>query len=261
MKFIRLGQELVEMSKIPPGLELYTLRDEIHRNYPDTLRKAAEMGYKLVEIPLGIGDMPASEVKKLLDEWGMKAVSVIVSVDALEQDFAKNMEYARGLGAMYMAVYFPKEAFEKGTDIQELVSILKGIAGKMKQYGMRFLYHPHADEFAVRNGRRIIDSLLEGVGTDSMQLELDTYWAKKGGLDPQQALQAYKGIVPLIHVKDMDRYGDFTEVGNGTIDWTAIFPILKDAGVKYYFVEQDESPNPIESIRKSLSYLKSIGAA
>lgn len=126
---------------------------------------------------------------------------------------------------------------------------------------MRLLYHPHAHEFEIRSGRRLLDRLLAAVGTDLMQLELDLYWVKKAGLDPAAVMLAYRGIVPLIHVKDADFNGNITEVGRGTIDWPSIFHVLKDAGVKYYFVEQDESPQPLESAKMNLDYLKLIGAA
>jgi sugar phosphate isomerase/epimerase len=138
---------------------------------------------------------------------------------------------------------------------------LKKVGREVKRRGMKFLYHPHAGEYEIRNGKRIIDRLLSDVGTDLMQLELDLYWAKKGGLDPKAALLTYKGLSPLIHVKDMDSSGSFTEVGSGTINWPPIFRILQDVGVKYYFVEQDVSPHPLESVKMSLDYLKSIGVA
>lgn len=94
-----------------------------------------------------------------------------------------------------------------------------------------------------------------------MKLELDTYWSNKGGADPLQTLLEYKELVPLIHIKDMDKNGDFIELGQGIIDFPSIFRILRDVGVMYYFVEQDVSKDPMKSIMVSLDYLRSIGVS
>ncbi len=48
-------------------------------------------------------------------------------------------------------------------------------------------------------------------------VEIDLFWVRYAGFDPVATLQKYRGYVPLIHVKDMDRAGQSTEVGNGSL--------------------------------------------
>lgn len=260
MKFRRLGKEMWDMSKFPPGLQLYTLRNEIQIDLFGTLKKVAEMGYKLVEFfSWGYGGIPADEIKKALNRLNLGVVSTYVSHEDLENDLQPQIEYALKLGVQYIVTGFPEERFRNESSIQGVISSLKKISKEIKQRGLQFLYHPHAHEYKQVGNRRIIDRLLEGVGTDLMKLELDLYWAKKEGLNPLTTLVKYKDLSPLIHVKDIDKNGDFVEVGSGIIDWPSIFRILKDVGVKYYFVEQEFSKHPLKSARMSLDYLRSIG--
>lgn len=259
MKFRRIGREMWDMSKIPPGIGLYTLRNETKADFIGTLKKVADMGYKVVEF-VGYEQVPAIQMKKALDELGLDAVSTMVSLEDAQKDLNKEIIYAKTIGVRYFVIpYVPKEIFQDVSKYKSLVSTLKKIGMEVKRYGLQFLYHPHAHEFEKINGKYIIDRLLDDVGRDVMQLELDLYWAKKAGIEPLAALQAYKGSVPLVHLKDIGTEGEFKEVGQGIIDWPPIFSFFRDAGVNYYFVEQDVSHNPLESVKISLDYIKSIG--
>jgi sugar phosphate isomerase/epimerase len=90
-------------------------------------------------------------------------------------------------------------------------------------------------------------------------MELDLYWVTKAGHDPVEIFDHHPGRFPLWHVKDMDNtpQHDFTEVGNGVIDFKKIFNSADKAGLKYFFVEQDKCPgSPFDSITKSYNYIK-----
>lgn len=260
MKFLRFGNELWEMSKMPPGLQLYTVRNELQQDFLGTLQKVADIGYKLVEFA-GYGGISAPEMKKALDRLGLRTVSTYIGPDALENDLQNQIDYARTIGARYITTGYSARRLADDAGIREVIAALSKAGTEIKRQGLQLLYHPHAHEFEKRDGKMVLDRLIEGVGSDVLQLELDLYWAKKAGVDPMQALLTYKGISPLIHVKDIDKAGGFAELGRGLIDWPSIFRILKDVGVQYYFVEQDVSPNPFESVKISLNYLKSIGVA
>ena len=50
----------------------------------------------------------------------------------------------------------------------------------------------------------------------------------------------------------------FKEIGNGTIDIPAVLKAADAAGAKHYFVEQDQSPDPVASLKQSYSYLSKL---
>ncbi|MFC4768655.1 sugar phosphate isomerase/epimerase family protein [Effusibacillus consociatus] len=252
----------MEKSKIPPGLQLYTVRDELVEDFFGTLGKIAEMGYQTVEFA-GYYGIPADEMKKALDDFGLQGVSSHVAMQTLEKELIAQIKYSLTIGGKYIVI--PSVGREQLTNEQEfrtLVSSIQKIGKEVRQYGLQLAYHNHAFEFEKIGGMYLLDRLLHSVSANVLQLELDLFWVKKAGLDPAMTLNSYKGRVPLIHVKDMDREGDFTEVGRGIIDYRSVFPIARDVGVQYYFVEQDFSRlSPLESAKLSIDYLISIGAA
>lgn len=201
-------------------------------------------------------------MKQALDVYGLKAVSSIIALEDLEKELNQQIQYSKTIGAQYITTYIPPEIpfdFTDPLQFQILISKFKKIGTEIKRNHLKFAYHVEISEFEKIDGKFIFERILEEVGQDLLQLELDTFWIKKAGLDPIVTLLSIKNNVPLIHLKDMDVKGDSTEVGHGIIDWPPIFRILQDIGVKYYFVEQDFSSNPLNSVNKSLEYLKSIG--
>lgn len=261
MKFVRSGGMMRELTAIPPGVQLFTLRNELEQDYFGTLEKVAEMGYKLVEpFSWGYEDIPAEKLSDELRRLGLSSVSTFVHPLTME-NLESHIEYAKTIGARYIVTSLNEESYADEKALRKSIAALRELGLAIRRHGMQLLYHPHAKEFEIRDGNRTIDRLLAGVGTDVMKLVLDTYWLKKAGVDPLSALQTYKGLSPLIHVKDMDQDGQFAAIGQGTLNWPSLFGAFKEAGVHYYFVEQDESPNPLESVQISLDYLKSrLGA-
>lgn len=78
------------MNKINIGLQLYTLRDLTALDFEGTLRKVAELGYQGVEFA-GYGDIPAEQMKLLLDELGLQGFSSHVSLEAMRKDLQKRL--------------------------------------------------------------------------------------------------------------------------------------------------------------------------
>jgi sugar phosphate isomerase/epimerase len=91
------------------------------------------------------------------------------------------------------------------------------------------------------------------------------------GVDPVSILQQYGDRIPLVHLKNVapgvePRFNEnipsaaFHDLSDGAVDIAAVIRAAKQAGVKHYFVEQDETPgDPIESLRKSFQYLEGLG--
>jgi sugar phosphate isomerase/epimerase len=97
-----------------------------------------------------------------------------------------------------------------------------------------------------------------------VKAEIDTYWVQRGGADPAAYIRQYAGRCPLIHLKDMaaDEKGSFAEVGEGTMDWPAIFTASEAGGARWYIVEQDVCQRPpLDSVAISLRNLRTMGKA
>lgn len=253
------------MANIPVGLQLYTLREETKNDFLGTLKQVAALGYQVVEFA-GYGGIPAPEMKRALDSLGLRTLSSHVGIGQLDAELEQQIAYSLEIGAQYIVCpWLPEEELKDEAKFQALMDKFRSIGEACRKNGLTFAYHNHAFEFArTDDGRYILDKMYDSVDASLMKAELDLYWVKKGGLDPKSYLLNYKGRAPLVHVKDMagDAEGFFAEVGQGIIDYPSIFAIAEEVGVECYIVEQDVCKRPpLESVKMSIDYLKSIGIA
>lgn len=248
--------------RIPVGLQLYTLRDELGKDFWGTLEVVAKMGYETVEMA-GYYRIPAEEMRAGLDRLGLKAVSSHVGFTAMRDHWEEEIAYAKALGLTYFVVpYLGARELEDEDQLQQVIEVLQRAGERCEAEGLVLAYHNHDHEMKVTGGVRLLDRLMEEVPT--MQVELDLYWVKKGGADPIQMMEQYRGRLPLVHVKDMadDAEGSFAEVGYGIMDYPTILRKAAECGVKHFIVEQDRcNRSPLDSIRMSITYLRSLGLA
>jgi len=129
-----------------------------------------------------------------------------------------------------------------------------------KKVGVQFAYHNHTTEFDMVGGVRPFDYILGHTDKNEVKMELDLAWATKAGQDPVELFKQHPGRFPLWHVKDLDKVSKQpTEVGNGIVDFKRIFEHAGDSGMKYFFVEQDGAPKPLEDVKISYDNLRKMG--
>jgi sugar phosphate isomerase/epimerase len=249
------------MSKLPVGLQLYTVRDELQVDYAGTLRAVAEIGYSSVELA-GTGDLTASELSSLLQELGLVPVGPHVGLEQLETELNTVLDYYGELGTPFVTCPYMPEAYRAATKIEETCALLNRIGQACKGRGMQFCYHNHNYEFDEQIGdRTLFDTIFDGTDPELVKGELDIYWAQYAGHDPATVIRQRSGRFPLIHLKDMTA-GDptFAEVGEGIIDMNAVFVASEAHGAQWYVVEQDRCQRPsLESARLSFENLKGMG--
>ncbi|MBS4194885.1 sugar phosphate isomerase/epimerase family protein [Lederbergia citri] len=247
------------MRTIPVAVQMYTLRDESAQDFAGTLKKVADLGFDGVEFA-GYGGLEVKEVRALLDEYGLKAASSHVSLDALESDLAAVIEDQKILGSNYIVCPFlmPDRRSEK--DYKELISFLEKAGEECRKEGITLCYHNHDFELErLSDGRTALESIFEDVSSENLETELDIYWLTKAGENPVEWIKKYQNRTPLVHLKDMttDEEKFFAELGTGGVDIEAVLNIGEEANVKWWVVEQDASrKTPFESIEISINYLK-----
>jgi sugar phosphate isomerase/epimerase len=251
------------MSQVPIALQMYTVRDDAANDFAGTLQKVAETGYVGVELA-GTGGMPATALRALLQDLGLQIAGSHVSLQALEGDLNTALDYNSDLGnPRIVCPWLPVERRnEEG--YQALADSLNRVGSACKSRGMELLYHNHDFEFDSFGGQTGFDILFGSTDPGLVKIELDTFWAVKGGYDAAELIRKYSGRIPLIHLKDMtaDDERTFAEVGEGTMDWPSIFEAGDANGAAWYIVEQDKCRRPpLESIRISLANLKKMGRA
>lgn len=244
---------------IEPGvaLQLYTVRHDFAESPEETVRQVADAGYTAVEVA-GTGDMPAGEVRQLLDRFGVRAIGVHTSLQGLESDFEAEMRDAGSLGVEYVTTgYLPAEERQNP---EELGKRLNAIGGRVREAGFTFAHHNHDFEFAQVDGQRFLDRLLASSDAENVKLELDVYWAVFAGVDPLDYLRRYAGRIPLVHLKDMAPDRSFANVGEGTLDFPVLTRAAEQEGARWFIVEHDQpGPEPVAAAKASLDNLRTMG--
>ena len=137
-----------------------------------------------------------------------------------------------------------------------------GITDVFKANGAYFMYHNHAFEFEVYDGKRTFERLIEETTADTLHFIPDTYWMQVGGVNPAEYLKKLKGRVEVCHFKDMrivNNVQRFAECGTGNIDLGTCYCSCKEIGVKYIVIEQDICEiDPRESMAISYKNLVEI---
>lgn len=246
------------------GVQLYTLRDAISKDAKGSLKRVAELGFGEVE-NFGYNGkffgMDASAYNTLLSDLGMTAPSGHYMHGNILKGWEKAVEDAKAIGQDYMVLAYLTPPERKSLDDYKKIASDLNKAGEIcKQAGIQLCYHNHEFEFETMNGQIPFDILTDETDAGLVKIELDLYWAMVAGQDPVALFKKHKGRVALWHVKDMDKTPkkNFTEVGNGVIDFATIFKNTKTSGMKHFFVEQDVCPSsPFDSISQSIGYIKS----
>lgn len=248
------------------GLELYTVRYLLKKDFEGTIANVAKIGYKEVELAGYLNDLPkvnppVKRAKEILDSNGLSAPSSHIAYKMLSaENWSKVIEASEILGHKYLVNPSIDRVLAKTTNGWKKAAEKFNWAGKESmRSGIQFGYHNHTEEFQpLSDGKLPYDILLAECDPKLVKMEMDLGWAHEAHADPLKYFEKYPGRFPLVHVKDFDHNDKMTEVGSGVIDWGAIFAKSELAGIKHYFVEHDEPKSPLESIQKSYAYLENL---
>lgn len=247
------------------GVQLYTLRNELARDASATIRKVAEIGYTEVE-NFGYANrqffgMGANRYAALLKDLGLTAPSGHYLLPQLKSGWEQAVEDAAVIGQKFMVLAFLLPQERTSLDDYKIVAENLNKCGEYcKKAGIQLCYHNHDFEFEKQGDVFPFDLLMKETDKHLVKAELDLYWAVKAGQRPIDLFRKYPKRVSLWHVKDMDATENkaFTEVGNGTIDFSEIFKKHRLSGMEHFFVEQDVcAGSPWISIEKSLVHIRS----
>ena len=255
------------------GLQLYTLRNQIKEDTVGTLKAVADAGYKQVE-PYGFPN--AGQMIKAAKDFGLAVNSSHFAWESVTDPdkkgtvpFDKILDDAKDVGLSHLVVPYVHEGNRRTLDdYKRLAENCNTAAVKAKRAGIQLAYHNHAFEFQPLKGKQSGYKVLMSEFSEDMKFEVDVFWVKVGGVDPVSMIRKLGRRISQLHLKDLKKgtacpnYGKlekdaFDEIGDGMIPMKPIMRAAQKAGVKHCHVEQDHSPAPLESIRKSFTHLNS----
>lgn len=259
---------------LPIGLQLYTLGDAPYRDLDGTLDAVARIGYRTVE-SVGFMKRTAGDFRAALDRAGLACPSAHVPLQpdpaggpSLAGDVGSLAADMHRLGARYVVVPIfavpPRLGGQRkgedgaaylgrvggkmtADDWRRLAAQLNEKGAALKREGLKLAYHNHNVEFVRQGSGTAYDLLLGNTDPAAVWFEMDVGWVAAAGVDPMPLLRAHRHRFRLMHIKDIKASTvsnnafrmNPADVGSGSLDWKAILPAGYDAGVRYYYVEQE----------------------
>lgn len=237
------------------GLQLYTLRNDLARDFDGALDAVAQSGVTNLELAGEYGGLGGAALQAALARRGLRAVSAHIGGEALSNDLQGQTKFLKAAGIRQVA--YPYFRADNDAAWLELADQLETLAQHFAVEGITFSYHNHDHELSGQiGGQPILDMLLEC--SPSLSLELDTAWVYAAGHDPLAYLKRYAGRTPLVHLKDLRRDGEkwqTVELGSGEVPLEAILDNVPAGALVFY--EQDDSKG-VASLTKSLAYLNKL---
>lgn len=239
------------------GVQLWTVRDVLYgQGVEATLQAVADAGYKNIE-PFDLAGESAEQWREWMDELGLRAPSIHRGIDLLENDLDQVIADAKTLGAKYVTLNWVAPEWRTEEGVEEMAAILNEAGRELRRNGLRLAYHNHDFEFTTvfDDGDTMFERLAELTDPRLVDFQLDLYWVNAGGEDVVDVINEYKRRIATVHVKDTAEDGSFADVGEGVTDWAEIFSTMP---FRYYFVENDQPDDSIDSINDSYRYLSNF---
>jgi sugar phosphate isomerase/epimerase len=243
------------------GLELYSVRDAMHKDPEGTLAAVRAMGYTDVELLWSFGNFgrTTEQVRAALDHEGLRAPSAHISPIILFVGWERSLEIAHRLGHEYLIVpSFPEET-RSLDDWKEWADRFNTAGAVARRAGIWLAFHNEPDHMPLIDGKVPYDVFVERTDPKVVRLQLDVGNLVMGGGDPFAYLQRYRDRYWSFHLKDVipDRSHD-TVLGTGTVDFKRLLAAVPDIDRKFCYVEQEGQDDPLGNARRDCEFLTKL---
>lgn len=258
---------------IPLGLQLYTVRDDLAKDYEGTLRKLHAIGIRRVQANLTQSGKTAAQQRKLYDEMGFIWESIHAGGDGLRKTLQATIDEAKGAGIKNITCSFPlypvdRAAIMAGPGLdgwKRNAAAFNSIGAACAKAGLSFGYHNHNLEFRKVGDVVPYDLLLKETDPRLVQMEMDIGWVAAGGADPVAYMTRYPTRFRSLHIKDLKADGIPNTngkmvsaiIGKGILDWNKLRAAIARTKVERAFLEIEEpyDPSAMEMVKQSFDYL------
>jgi sugar phosphate isomerase/epimerase len=260
--------------KIPIGLELYSVRDELARDLPNTLKTVAKFGYEVVEFyaPYYDWTVPrAKEVRALMDDLGLRCHSTHNAFKSFTQGegTGKAVELNKILGSKTLVLASAPGSVHGLNGWKKLCEELSAASDQFKNNGLAAGFHNHQTEWAPLDGHLRTMDVVAANTPKEFTLQLDVGTCVEAGADAVSWIKSNPGRIRSLHLKDWapgtsaQEKGFRVLFGEGVCPWKEIFAAAETSGgVEYYLIEQEGSRFPeLETARRCLENWKTMTKA
>jgi sugar phosphate isomerase/epimerase len=252
------------------GVQCYTLRDVIPQKPDETFQALEKIGFREAELTSGLLEKGYPALKRT----SIRPVSLHAGTDLFmrrQNELPAVLDNAKQRGFEYVICPYIAPADRGGPEMMRKLGESLTKAGELgRKAGIKIGYHNHAFEWQPTGKGTLLDVLLDASDPALVSLQLDIMWVTVGGHDAAATVAKYGKRISSIHIKNVakgtgPRFNEdvpaeaFREVGDGVIDIAAVLRAGEAAGVKHYFIEQDQTKgDPLDALRHSFAFLKTL---
>jgi len=272
----------VGTEKVVVGLQLYSVRDDMKINPKGSLKKIADMGYKVVE-HAGYADrkfygFEPSEFKKILEDLDLKMYSGHVDFgmqawDVSKKDFTdtwkQTVEDAAYMGQKFVITPELAENAQKDYDtLLKVIDLWNKCGGLCQKYGMKFGYHDDFNKNAILNNMKLYDIIMKNSDPELTIQQFDiANLYNAAGTSPMDIIKNYPGRFVSLHVKDVlkeknkDNMHDSTILGKGVLNVKDVLALASKNGAWLMIIEQEayQNESPMDCVKDDLAAMKKWG--
>lgn len=269
--------DLLAMGAAPKhkmGYQLYSIRDKMAWDPIATLKALKALGYQDFEL-YGFDEekgkyygFKAKEFKQILDDLDATVSSghygfspyLEKSQDEIKGFVDRCITGAKTLGSSYITWPWIAPQQRSLDAYKRMAPTLNLIGEQVRKAGLGFAYHNHGFEFEDHGGQNGFDIILKETDSSLVKLQLDLYWVMHSAVrTPAELINAQPDRYVMWHIKDMDpTTKDYTELGNGSIDYRALLPEINATGLEFHYIEQggNYALDSLSSAARSAQYFK-----
>jgi len=260
-------------ARIPLGLQLYTVRDDLAKDFDGTMKKVRDIGIRRVQANLTMNGRTSRQQRKLYDSLGISWESIHAGGDDLRVTPQATIDEAKSVGIKNVTCSFPLYPADRATfmagptvdDWKRNADTFNKIGELCQKAGLTFAYHNHNVEFRKVGDLVPYDLLLKQTNPALVQMEMDIGWVVAGGADPVGYLSNYPNRYYSLNIKALKNLAIPNTnmkmvsaiIGKGIVDWKAVLAAAHKTRVERAFLEIEApyDPSPLEMVRQSFDYL------
>jgi len=262
------AESMAKSNKGRIGIQLYSVKDELPKDFDGTLKKLSAMGYSSIE-PYGFAEddffgHTMKELSKKVKDMGMSVSGSHIwtgikpkDPDTKEWDFWKKCAARMKSGGAEWAILSSIPKPNTSDDLKRIADYFNHAGKICKEGGAKFGFHNHYDEFNKINGEIALDYLIKNTEPKLVSFQLDLGHVINGGGDIMHYVSDFPGRIKLWHASDFDRTKrEYTEAGKGDVPYTALFELAKSSGLERLIVEQETKGDIFTSCKIDFDFLK-----
>jgi sugar phosphate isomerase/epimerase len=250
--------------KMPVGFQVWTIKDQLVKDFPGTLKKMAGLGFQTVEMcsppgyeSSGFGPLmklTAKEMKKIISDAGLACTSCHYGMSELRNNLDERVAFALEIGQKQMILSsFGLRQTATLSDWLKAADELNEIGMKAKKGGIQIGFHNHHGEFAQLEGKLIYEELMKEFDPEYVKMQFQVAVISIG-FKAADYFKKYPGRFISAHLADYSPEKKASvALGQGIVDWKEFYANLKTGGVKNIFIEMNE-----DTFKDSISYLKGL---